>query len=158
MISLCFPLEIAALSLWLSRTSVVWGGDVICLPSWQNKTLLLCSLAHIYMFFFPSTVCSCSIMSVPTPAPNHLQQCPTLWSEILTASTQSLSMKGQLFPALCRPAQASVRRFPLCLLPPLPKFSQTHTDSQGCVKAWNAVTSRHQVTLRGHGTKLCPHC
>ena len=112
---------------------------------------------HIFIFFFQAQLAPAGTMSKP---PSH--HTPPLWSEILTASTQSLSMKGQLFPALCRPAQASARCSLPCSDPPThtPKvshtLSQTHTQSRLVWK--NEMPLPEGVRLRGHSTKLCPHC
>ena len=147
MIRLCFSLEIAC------TVTVVIALVLSVTPSPLDNTIpptvFQATLTPKHTFiFFPSTVGS-RWNNVKAPVPPH----PPLWSEILTASTQSLSMKGQLFPALCWPAQASTRCSPPCSDPPP---THTHTESRLVWK--NEMPLPEGVRLRGHSTKLCPHC
>lgn len=124
MISFCSSLEIAC-------TVIVVIAILLPLtPSWLDNTkpsslqpTELLSLIYIYI--------SSKRSWLPSPLPPH---CP-LWSEILTVTTQSLSMKGQLFP---NPLPACSGCFRCSIPRPSPpahtqshKHTRTHTQSQG---------------------------
>lgn len=153
MISLCSPPEIAwtdivVVALFLPSTSDLWGDRKRSSNTLQRYSVPL----HIFMFF-PTHLARIGTMSAPPhpspPPPLHSLE----WN--LNCQHSKLSMKGQLFPALCRPAQASVRCLPRCSTPP-----QMHAHSHRQLR----LVWKHEMPLpagvrfRGHSTKLCPHC